>query len=141
MNLDLKKGMYRTESVFYVYYCFSVIVIQILMRIFFSDRVKPESGKVNMDRLKMHSPDLTQGNIARIRDLFPGCVTEATDGDGKPRLAVDFDQLRQELSDSIVEGAAGTLSPELAGQAQGADHRQRSHQQNPAPCARGKRGF
>ena len=55
-------------------------------------------------RLKMHSPDLTQGNIARIRDLFPGCVTEAADGNGKPRLAVDFDQLRQELSDSIVEG-------------------------------------
>jgi len=58
-----------------------------------------------MDKLKMHSPDLTQGNIARIRDLFPGCVTEARDAvTGKPRLAVDFDQLRQELSDSIVEG-------------------------------------
>lgn len=58
-----------------------------------------------MDKLKMHSPDLTQENIARIRDLFPGCVTEARDEvTGKPRLAVDFDQLRQELSDSIVEG-------------------------------------
>lgn len=53
----------------------------------------------------MHSPDLTQENIARIRDLFPGCVTEAPDAvTGKLRLAVDFDQLRQELSDSIVEG-------------------------------------
>ena len=30
-----------------------------------------------MDKLKMHSPNLTQDNIARIRDLFPGCVTEA----------------------------------------------------------------
>ncbi len=58
-----------------------------------------------MDKLKMHSPDLTQENIARIRDLFPGCVTEARDAvTGKLRLAVDFDQLRQELSDSIVEG-------------------------------------
>ncbi|WP_043639785.1 site-specific DNA-methyltransferase [Chromobacterium haemolyticum] len=57
-----------------------------------------------MDKLKMHSPDLTQDNIARIGKLFPGCVTEAKGSDGSVRLAVDFDQLRQELSESIVEG-------------------------------------
>lgn len=57
-----------------------------------------------MEKLKMHTPNLTQENIARIRELFPGCVTEARDKDNKLRLAVDFDQLRQELSDSIVEG-------------------------------------
>jgi adenine-specific DNA-methyltransferase len=57
-----------------------------------------------IEKLKMHSPDLTQDNIAKIRALFPGCVTEGAGEDGKPRLAVDFDQLRQELSDSIVEG-------------------------------------
>ncbi len=52
----------------------------------------------------MHSPNLTDGNIARIRELFPGCVTEARDESGALKLAVDFDQLKQELSDSIVEG-------------------------------------
>ena len=57
-----------------------------------------------MKKLKMHSPDLTQDNIARIRELFPGCVTEAKSEDGSMKLAVDFDLLRQELSDSIVEG-------------------------------------
>ncbi|RSH68581.1 site-specific DNA-methyltransferase [Stutzerimonas stutzeri] len=58
-----------------------------------------------MDKLKMHSPDLSQENIAKIRELFPGCVTEARDDKtGKLRLAVDFDQLKQELSDHIVEG-------------------------------------
>ncbi|PPD15154.1 MAG: site-specific DNA-methyltransferase [Methylobacterium sp.] len=57
-----------------------------------------------MEKLKMHSPDLQQDNIARIRTLFPGCVTEATDDSGKVRLRVDFDQLRQELSDHLVEG-------------------------------------
>lgn len=57
-----------------------------------------------MDKLKMHSPNLTQENIARIREIFPGCVTEARGEDGKLKLAVDFDQLRQELSESIVEG-------------------------------------
>lgn len=57
-----------------------------------------------MEKLKMHSPNLTQDNIARIRDLFPGCVTEAKGHDGSVKLAVDFDQLRQELAESIVEG-------------------------------------
>ena len=58
----------------------------------------------SMDRLKMHSPDLSQENIAKLRELFPGCVTEAHDARGHLRLAVDFDQLRQELSGHIVEG-------------------------------------
>lgn len=58
-----------------------------------------------MEKLKMHSPDLTQENIAQIRALFPSCVTEAHDeATGRLHLAVDFDQLRQELSDHIVEG-------------------------------------
>ena len=57
-----------------------------------------------MEKMKMHSPNLTQENIACIRELFPGCVTEAKGEDGKLRLVVDFDQLRQELSESIVEG-------------------------------------
>ncbi len=57
-----------------------------------------------MEKIKMHSPNLTQDNIARIRELFPGCVTEAKGEDGSVKLAVDFDQLRQELAESIVEG-------------------------------------
>jgi adenine-specific DNA-methyltransferase len=57
-----------------------------------------------MDKLKMHSPDLTQDNIARIRALFPDCVTEAKSEGGGVRLAVDFDQLKQTLSESLVEG-------------------------------------
>ena len=58
----------------------------------------------NPNKLKMHSPNLTQGNLARIRELFPNCVTEASSENGKVKLAVDFDLLRQELSESIVEG-------------------------------------
>ena len=58
-----------------------------------------------MANLKMHSPDLSQDYIAKIRELFPGCVTEAlNEATGVTRLAVDFDQLRQELDDHIVEG-------------------------------------
>lgn len=57
-----------------------------------------------MNKLKMHSPNLTEDNIARIREMFPSCVTEAKGEDGSVKLAVDFDQLKQELSGVIVEG-------------------------------------
>lgn len=57
-----------------------------------------------MEKMKMHSPNLTQENVVRIRELFPNCVTEAKGEDGAMKLAVDFDQLRQELAESIVEG-------------------------------------
>jgi len=57
-----------------------------------------------MEKMKMHSPNLIQENITHIRELFPGCVTEAHDENGKLKLLVDFDQLHQELSESIVEG-------------------------------------
>lgn len=57
-----------------------------------------------MDKLKMHSPDLSQQNISKVRSLFPSCVTEARDGNGELKLTIDFDLLKQELSDSLVEG-------------------------------------
>lgn len=57
-----------------------------------------------MDKLKLHSPDFTQENIARLAELFPNCVTEAQAEDGTIKRAIDFDQLRQELSDHVVDG-------------------------------------
>ncbi|EEW1865557.1 site-specific DNA-methyltransferase (plasmid) [Escherichia coli] len=57
-----------------------------------------------MDKLKMHSPDMTQQNIEKIQALFPNCVTESRGTDGELKLSIDFDQLKQELSNSIVEG-------------------------------------
>jgi adenine-specific DNA-methyltransferase len=52
----------------------------------------------------MHSPDLTQRNIERIAELLPQVLTESLDASGQPVRAIDFDRLRQELSDHIVEG-------------------------------------
>ena len=59
---------------------------------------------MTLDKLKMHSPDLTQRNIDAIAALFPSAITETLDSDGSPKRGVDFDALRQELSDHIVEG-------------------------------------
>lgn len=57
-----------------------------------------------MERLRMTSSDLTQVNIDRLAQIFPSIVTETLDVDGKPARAVDFDALRQELADHVVEG-------------------------------------
>ena len=58
-----------------------------------------------MNKLKMSTPDVTEDNIAKIRTLFPGCVTEARGEHGQLRHVIDFDLLKQELSDHIVDGA------------------------------------
>lgn len=57
-----------------------------------------------MDKLKLHTPDLTAQNIEKLAALFPNCVTETMDAKGKLKRGIDFDQLRQELSDHVVEG-------------------------------------
>lgn len=58
-----------------------------------------------MQRLRMHSPDVAQLAITKIRDIFPSCVTEArNEATGELSLSVDFDLLRQELSGHVVEG-------------------------------------
>ncbi len=53
----------------------------------------------------MTSPDLTEANIDRLAELFPNVLTEVVDSEGNLRWAIDFDLLRQELSDHLVEGA------------------------------------
>ena len=58
-----------------------------------------------MTKLKLHTPNLTEENIEKLASLFPNCVTETADEKtGQLKRAIDFDQLRQELSDHIVEG-------------------------------------
>ena len=58
-----------------------------------------------MDKLNMQTTNIVDENIKRIGELFPNCLTERLNDDGKPEIAIDFDQLRQELSKDIVEGA------------------------------------
>ncbi len=57
-----------------------------------------------MDKLKMHSPNLTEENITKLASLFPNCVTESKDKTGTLKKSIDFDLLKQELSTHIVEG-------------------------------------
>ncbi len=57
-----------------------------------------------MEKLKLHTPDLVAENIQRLGELFPNCVTETRDEHGKMTRSVDFDRLRQELSDHLADG-------------------------------------
>ena len=57
-----------------------------------------------MDKLKMETPDLSQANIEKLAALFPACVTEARGEDGRLKKAVNFELLRQMLSDVVLEG-------------------------------------
>lgn len=57
-----------------------------------------------MDKLKMESVDLTAQNIEKIGALFPNCITETADENGKLKKAINFDMLKQMLSDEVVEG-------------------------------------
>jgi len=52
----------------------------------------------------MQTTNVVGENIKRIGEMFPNCLTERLNEDGKPEVAIDFDQLRQELSKDIVEG-------------------------------------
>ena len=57
-----------------------------------------------MDKLNLQTTNIVDENIKRIGELFPNCLTERLNDEGKPEMAIDFDKLRQELSQVIVEG-------------------------------------
>ena len=57
-----------------------------------------------MDKMRMESIDMIEQNIEKIGALFPNCITEMKDADGKPKKAINFDMLRQMLSGDVIEG-------------------------------------
>lgn len=56
-----------------------------------------------MNKPKFETPDMTQKNIDKIAQLFPNCVTETKDENGKLKKAVNFELLQQMLSDEIAD--------------------------------------
>jgi len=57
-----------------------------------------------MDKMRMESEDIQQDNVQRIAALFPNCITEARDEDGHLKKAINFELLKQMLSDSVIDG-------------------------------------
>lgn len=55
-----------------------------------------------MDKMRMESVDLTAQNIEKIGLLFPNCITETKDEEGNLKKAINFEMLKQMLSEDIV---------------------------------------
>ena len=56
-----------------------------------------------MDKMKMESTNILSNNIEKIAELFPNCITETTDDNGKLKKAINFGLLRQMLSEDIAD--------------------------------------
>lgn len=60
-----------------------------------------------MDKLRMQSSNGVEDNIMKIAQLFPDCVTETMDErSGQPKPLIDFEKLKQNLSDSVMSERA-----------------------------------
>lgn len=58
-----------------------------------------------MEKMRMESVDMTAQNVDKIGALFPNCITETVDENGKPKKAINFDLLKQMLSGDVIEGS------------------------------------
>ena len=58
-----------------------------------------------LEKMRMESLDMTTQNIEKIGALFPNCITETVDENGKPKKAINFELLKQMLSSDVIEGS------------------------------------
>ena len=56
------------------------------------------------DKLRMESKDMVDENIKKIGELFPNCITETKDAQGKLKRSIKWDVLKEALSGEYVEG-------------------------------------
>ena len=57
-----------------------------------------------MDKMKFETPDMTVENVEKIAELFPNCMTEKRDENGKVKRGINFEVLKQMLSSDVVDG-------------------------------------
>lgn len=57
-----------------------------------------------MEKMNFESKDIKTENIKKIEEIFPSCITEIKDKDGKLSKAIDFEALKQILSGNLAEG-------------------------------------
>ncbi len=57
-----------------------------------------------MEQMKLETKNITDENIKKILKLFPNVATEALSEDGKLKTAIDFEKLKQELSEVAIDG-------------------------------------
>lgn len=73
-----------------------------------------------MNKPKFETPDMAEKNIEKLAEIFPNCITEARDENGKLKKAVNFEMLQQILSTEFPpRGFAGAVRVHLGGEACG----------------------
>ena len=50
-----------------------------------------------MDKLNMQTTNMVDENIKKIGEMFPNCLTERLNNEGKPEVAIDFDYYHLDL--------------------------------------------
>jgi len=68
-----------------------------------------------IEKFDMKTVDFVSENIAKIAEIFPNVATESIDEDGNVVKAIDFEALKQELSENIIEGYKERYSLNWAG--------------------------
>lgn len=59
---------------------------------------------MSVEKMKFETPDMTAGNVEKIAELFPNCVTEMRDENGKVKRGINFEMLKQMLSPDVMDG-------------------------------------
>ena len=59
---------------------------------------------MSVEKMKFETPDMTAGNVEKIAELFPNCVTEMRDENGKVKRGINFEVLKQMRSSDVVDG-------------------------------------
>ena len=57
-----------------------------------------------MEKMKLETANVVANNVERIGELFSNCITESKDENGQLKRAINFDMLRQMLSEDVVDG-------------------------------------
>lgn len=73
-----------------------------------------------MNKPKFETLDMVEKNIEKLAEIFPNCITEARDENGKLKKAVNFEMLQQILSTEFPpRGFGGAVRVHLGGEACG----------------------
>ena len=59
---------------------------------------------MKFEKMKMETANLRDVAVDRLAELFPSCITETVDKNGNGTRAVNFELLKQILSDTLIEG-------------------------------------
>lgn len=63
-----------------------------------------QEGLGIMEKMKLETANVVANNVERIGELFPNCITESKDEKGNLKRAINFEMLRQMLSEDVVDG-------------------------------------